>query len=81
MDQPTSIVPLADADRTAAAVLKQGGVIAFPTDTLYGIGCAFDRPRAIERVLASSANGAPSACASPIGFFANACCGPWAFRS
>ncbi len=27
-------------------------MIAFPTDTLYGIGCAFDRRRAIERVLA-----------------------------
>jgi tRNA threonylcarbamoyl adenosine modification protein (Sua5/YciO/YrdC/YwlC family) len=27
-------------------------VIAFPTDTLYGLGCAFDRPRAVERVLA-----------------------------
>jgi tRNA threonylcarbamoyl adenosine modification protein (Sua5/YciO/YrdC/YwlC family) len=49
---PTPIVPLADADRAAASALKAGGVIAFPTDTLYGIGCAFDRPRAIERVLA-----------------------------
>lgn len=49
--QPTTIVPLAEADRPAATVLKGGGVIAFPTDTLYGIGCAFDRPRAIERVL------------------------------
>lgn len=35
----------------AVAVLRAGGVIAFPTDTLYGIGCAFDRRRAIERVL------------------------------
>ena len=32
-------------------ILKRGGVVAFPTDTLYGIGCAYNRPRAIERVL------------------------------
>jgi tRNA threonylcarbamoyl adenosine modification protein (Sua5/YciO/YrdC/YwlC family) len=42
---------LPDADRPAVEILKAGGVIAFPTDTLYGIGCAFDRRRAIERVL------------------------------
>jgi len=45
------IVPVAEADRRALDTLKGGGVIAFPTDTLYGIGCAFNRPRAIERVL------------------------------
>lgn len=26
-------------------------MIAFPTDTLYGVGCAFDKPRAIERLI------------------------------
>jgi tRNA threonylcarbamoyl adenosine modification protein (Sua5/YciO/YrdC/YwlC family) len=46
------IVPLSDADRAAVDTLKAGGVIALPTDTLYGIGCAFDRPRAIERIVA-----------------------------
>lgn len=51
------IVPAGDAAAPSAAVdaavevLKGGGVIAFPTDTVYGIGCAYDRPRAIERVL------------------------------
>ncbi|MES1206917.1 MAG: L-threonylcarbamoyladenylate synthase [Pseudomonadota bacterium] len=50
--EESSIVPLASADRPAVDALRAGGVIAFPTDTLYGIGCAFDRPRAIERVLA-----------------------------
>jgi tRNA threonylcarbamoyl adenosine modification protein (Sua5/YciO/YrdC/YwlC family) len=45
-------VAMSDAERPATEVLQAGGVIAFPTDTLYGIGCAIDRPRAIERVLA-----------------------------
>jgi tRNA threonylcarbamoyl adenosine modification protein (Sua5/YciO/YrdC/YwlC family) len=45
------IVSLSEADRPAFDLLKAGGVIAFPTDTLYGIGCAFDRRRAIERIL------------------------------
>lgn len=49
---PSRILAQNEADETAATILKQGGVIAFPTDTLYGIGCAFDRPRAVERVLA-----------------------------
>ena len=31
-------------------VLKRGGVIAFPTDTLYGIGCDIMNKKAIERV-------------------------------
>jgi tRNA threonylcarbamoyl adenosine modification protein (Sua5/YciO/YrdC/YwlC family) len=46
------IVPLPAADRPAVDILKAGGVIALPTDTLYGIGCAFDRSRAIERIVA-----------------------------
>ena len=36
--------------REAVDVLAKGGVVAFPTDTLYGIGCVFGRPRAIERI-------------------------------
>ncbi|HEX2657417.1 MAG TPA: L-threonylcarbamoyladenylate synthase [Polyangia bacterium] len=48
----TRIVPQADALEEATSVLRAGGVVAFPTDTLYGIGCAFDRPRAVERILA-----------------------------
>jgi tRNA threonylcarbamoyl adenosine modification protein (Sua5/YciO/YrdC/YwlC family) len=39
-----------EAERMAIAALKDGGVIAFPTDTLYGLGCAFSRRRAIERL-------------------------------
>ena len=31
-------------------VLRQGGVIAYPTDTIYGIGCDIMNKKAIERV-------------------------------
>ncbi|MEM7495828.1 MAG: L-threonylcarbamoyladenylate synthase [Myxococcota bacterium] len=34
----------------AAAVLEQGGVIAYPTDTNYGVGCGILHPDAIDRV-------------------------------
>jgi len=32
------------------AVLSGGGVVAFPTDTLYGLGCLFGQKRAAERI-------------------------------
>jgi len=34
----------------AVEALRTGGVIAFPTDTLYGLGCIWMRPRAVERI-------------------------------
>jgi L-threonylcarbamoyladenylate synthase len=43
-----------DAGRTAAvAVLRAGGVVALPTDTVYGIGVALDTPGGIERLFAA----------------------------
>jgi tRNA threonylcarbamoyl adenosine modification protein (Sua5/YciO/YrdC/YwlC family) len=36
--------------RQAIAVFAGGGVVAFPTDTLYGIGCELGRPHAIDRI-------------------------------
>lgn len=30
--------------------LKKGGVIIYPTDTVYGIGCSIEHPEAIERI-------------------------------
>jgi tRNA threonylcarbamoyl adenosine modification protein (Sua5/YciO/YrdC/YwlC family) len=42
--------PDPSAVRQIVDVLDRGGVVAFPTDTLYGIGCAFGRPTAIERI-------------------------------
>jgi len=34
----------------AAAVLQQGGVIVYPTDTTYSIGCSILKQKAIERI-------------------------------
>jgi tRNA threonylcarbamoyl adenosine modification protein (Sua5/YciO/YrdC/YwlC family) len=34
----------------AAEVLREGGVIVYPTDTIYGLGCDITSKRAIERV-------------------------------
>ncbi len=37
--------------RRAAAIVRGGGVIAFPTDTVYGLGCDPRNPRALGRIL------------------------------
>jgi L-threonylcarbamoyladenylate synthase len=34
----------------AITILKQGGIVAFPTDTVYGLGAAISIGRAVERV-------------------------------
>jgi len=34
----------------AVEILKNGGVIAFPTDTVYGIGCSIFNGNAIQRI-------------------------------
>lgn len=38
--------------RQVADVLKKGGVIVYPTDTLYGLGCDIFQQKAIERICA-----------------------------
>lgn len=37
----------------AIAVLRAGGIVAIPTDTVYGIGVALDTPGGIERLFAA----------------------------
>ena len=32
------------------SILKQGGIVAFPTDTVYGLGAYANLPQAVERV-------------------------------
>jgi len=34
----------------AVAVLRDGGIIAYPTDTIYGIGCDIMNKKAIEKI-------------------------------
>jgi tRNA threonylcarbamoyl adenosine modification protein (Sua5/YciO/YrdC/YwlC family) len=34
----------------AVEILRNGGVIIYPTDTIYGIGCDMTKPKAVERV-------------------------------
>jgi L-threonylcarbamoyladenylate synthase len=34
----------------AITILKQGGIVIFPTDTAFGIGCRMDDERAVERL-------------------------------
>jgi L-threonylcarbamoyladenylate synthase len=34
----------------AAGILRDGGLVAFPTDTVYGVGCAASRPDAVEAI-------------------------------
>ena len=36
--------------REAAAILRQGGLVAFPTETVYGLGAAVIHPQAVQRV-------------------------------
>jgi L-threonylcarbamoyladenylate synthase len=40
-----------DAVGIATAILKSGGLIAYPTDTVYGIGCDATSEEAVARVL------------------------------
>ncbi len=36
--------------KSGIAVLKDGGLVAFPTDTIYGLGACFDNPDAVKRI-------------------------------
>lgn len=36
--------------KKAVKILKSGGVIAFPTETVFGIGALLNKPRAIRRI-------------------------------
>lgn len=41
--------------RRAARILREGGVIAYPTEAVYGLGCDPDCPEAVARILAIKA--------------------------
>jgi L-threonylcarbamoyladenylate synthase len=46
------------------AILRQGGVVAFPTDTVYGLGVGVNIPQAVERVY--QVKGRPANMALPL---------------
>ena len=39
--------------QAAGEVLKQGGIVAFPTDTVYGLGAVFDDEKAVRKIFAA----------------------------
>lgn len=39
-----------DSIQLAAAIIRQGGLVAFPTETVYGLGCDALNPDAVARV-------------------------------
>ena len=41
---------LKKAVEEAVKVLKEGGVILYPTDTLWGLGCDATNPKAVEKI-------------------------------
>jgi len=46
------VLPLGPSSiRQAAAVLRRGGVIIYPTDTAYGLGGIFNSPSVVNKIL------------------------------
>ena len=39
--------------KAAGKVLAEGGVVAFPTDTVYGLGAVFDQEAAVKKIFAA----------------------------
>ena len=50
---PDRLRPDADGIARAAALLQQGELVAFPTDTVYGIGCRIGDADALARLFAA----------------------------
>lgn len=42
--------PNPKAIKKVVEVLRQGGLIIYPTDTVYGLGCDITNPKALERI-------------------------------
>ena len=50
---PDRLAPDAGGIATAAELLRGGALVAFPTDTVYGIGCRIGDPDALARLFAA----------------------------
>lgn len=44
------VIPTDQNFQEIARILDEGGVVAFPTDTVYGVGARLDRPAALEQI-------------------------------
>ncbi|GBD92647.1 threonylcarbamoyl-AMP synthase [bacterium BMS3Abin05] len=67
IDLQTSELPLEILAEKTAAVLKQGGVIIYPTDTIYGLGADPFRMEAVDRVYALKGRSFQKPCSVLIG--------------
>jgi len=36
--------------RRIVSILEEGGLVVYPTDTVYAIGCSLDKPKALEKL-------------------------------
>lgn len=50
MKQPSATVADAAVIAEAAAILEEGGLVAFPTETVYGLGADAENPAAVARI-------------------------------
>jgi len=39
-----------------ANCLREGGIVIFPTDTIYGMGCNIHKPKAVEKIISIMGN-------------------------
>ena len=39
--------------KCAVSVLQRGGIVAYPTEAVYGLGCDPDNPEALDRLIAT----------------------------
>ena len=49
----TSTADIDVAVQEAAAILRRGGLVAFPTETVYGLGADAENPEAVARIFAT----------------------------
>lgn len=50
---PATLTSTDESIAQAACILRNEGIVAFPTETVYGLGARFDSVKAIERVFAA----------------------------
>lgn len=49
---PTQVLDASSIDR-AALILREGGLVAMPTETVYGLAACIDRPKALRAIFAA----------------------------